>query len=46
MEIEIKILDLIQSIRTPLDKNTRYCAATEEVLQGYLAFAPDFESQK
>lgn len=29
-----------------LDKNTRYYSATEEVLQGYLAFAPDFESQK
>lgn len=28
-----------------LDKNTRYYTATEEVLQGYLAFAPDFESQ-
>lgn len=29
-----------------LDKNTRYYTATEEALQGYLAFAPDFESQK
>lgn len=29
-----------------LDKNTRYYTATEEVLQGYLAFVPDFESQK
>lgn len=29
-----------------LDKNTRYYTATEEVLQGYLTFAPDFESQK
>lgn len=26
-----------------LDKNTRYYTATEEVLQGYLAFVPDFE---
>lgn len=29
-----------------LDKNTRYYTATEEALQGYLAFAPDFESQE
>lgn len=29
-----------------LDKNTRYYTATEEALQGYLAFAPDFGSQK
>lgn len=29
-----------------LDKNARHYTATEEALQGYLAFAPDFESQK
>lgn len=29
-----------------LDKNVRYYNATREALQGYLAFAPDFESQK
>jgi diketogulonate reductase-like aldo/keto reductase len=29
-----------------LDKNTRYYTATEEALKGYLAFAPDFDSQK
>ena len=28
-----------------LNKNLRYYVATEEMLQGYLAFAPDFESQ-
>lgn len=29
-----------------LNKNLRYYVATEEMLQGYLAFAPDFESQQ
>lgn len=29
-----------------LDKNVRYYTATEEALQGYLAFAPDFDSQE
>ena len=29
-----------------LNKNMRYYTVTEEALQGYLAFAPDFESQK
>ncbi len=29
-----------------LDKNVRYYTATEEALKGYLAFAPDFDSQK
>lgn len=28
-----------------LDKDTRYCTATEETLQGYLSFAPDFDQQ-
>ncbi|MGF0034694.1 aldo/keto reductase [Bariatricus sp. SGI.154] len=29
-----------------LDKDVRYYTATEEALQGYLAFAPDFDSQE
>lgn len=29
-----------------LDKNTYYYTATKETLDGYLAFAPDFESQE
>lgn len=29
-----------------LNKNVRYYTATEEALQGYLAFAPDFDSQE
>lgn len=29
-----------------LDKNVRYYNATKEALQGYLAFSPDFDSQK
>ena len=29
-----------------LDKGVRYYTSTKEALQGYLAFAPDFESQK
>lgn len=29
-----------------LDKNTPYYTATKEALEGYLAFSPDFESQK
>ncbi len=29
-----------------LDKNIRYYTATKEMLEGYLAFAPDFNSQK
>lgn len=29
-----------------LDKNTRYYNATKEALEGYLAFAPDFNSQE
>jgi diketogulonate reductase-like aldo/keto reductase len=29
-----------------LDKNIRYYTATQEALNGYLAFAPDFDAQK
>lgn len=29
-----------------LDKNVRYYTATKEALEGYLAFAPDFNAQK
>jgi diketogulonate reductase-like aldo/keto reductase len=29
-----------------LDKNVRYYSATKETLEGYLAFAPDFNAQK
>ena len=31
---------------TAVDKNVRYYTATKEALQGYLAFAPDFDEQK
>jgi diketogulonate reductase-like aldo/keto reductase len=29
-----------------LDKNVRYYTATQEALDGYLAFAPDFNGQQ
>lgn len=35
----------LQSIHT-LNKDVRYYTATQEALQGYLAFAPDFDSQQ
>lgn len=28
------------------DKNVRYYTATKQMLQGYLAMAPDFDSQE